>query len=247
MNMSTKSNRWKSYVAGGALVIGAATGAAVTANLVANADTTGSTTTGSTTGSTAGSTASAADTTSSSTTDTSTPTSTDTSATDGTADSTRPQRSSETALTGDTATKVTAAALAAYPGAAVDRVETDSDGVYEAHLTTAAGDKLIVQIGADFTVTGTQTGGGHGGGHGGGRGGHGAGGKGHGGSGETALTGDTATKVTDAATAAYPGATINRVETDSDGVYEAHLTTAAGDKVTVEIGADFTVTGTESH
>src|SRR3954447_3214029 len=42
----------------------------------------------------------------------------------------------ETALTGTTAAKVKAAALAKYPGATVQRVETDSDGVYEAHLTT---------------------------------------------------------------------------------------------------------------
>jgi hypothetical protein len=51
------------------------------------------------------------------------------------------------------------AALAKYPNATIQRVETDSDGVYEAHIVTAAGDELIVQVGKDFTVTGTQTGG----------------------------------------------------------------------------------------
>ena len=75
--------------------------------------------------------------------------------------------SGETPLTGTTADKVEAAALAKYPDATIDRLETDSDGVYEAHVTTAAGDKVIVQVGKDFTVTGTQTGGGPGGGHGG--------------------------------------------------------------------------------
>jgi len=35
-------------------------------------------------------------------------------------------------------------------------VETDSDGVYEAHVVTAAGDWVIVQVGKDFTVTGTK-------------------------------------------------------------------------------------------
>ena len=70
----------------------------------------------------------------------------------------------ETPLTGTTADKVEAAALAKYPGATIDRLETDSAGVYEAHVTTAAGDDVIVQVGKDFTVTGTQTGGG---GHGG--------------------------------------------------------------------------------
>jgi len=68
----------------------------------------------------------------------------------------------ETPLTGTTAAKVKAAALAKYPGATIDRLETDSDGVYEAHVTTKAGDDVIVQVGKAFTVTGTQTGGGHG-------------------------------------------------------------------------------------
>ncbi|MCW2712351.1 MAG: hypothetical protein JWR64_1209, partial [Marmoricola sp.] len=56
----------------------------------------------------------------------------------------------ETALTGTTAAKVKAAALAKYPGATIDRLETDSDGVYEAHVTTKDGGELIVQVGKDF-------------------------------------------------------------------------------------------------
>jgi hypothetical protein len=76
------------------------------------------------------------------------------------------QRSDEKLLTGDTADKVTAAALARYPKATIQRVETDSDGVYEAHLVTAAGDWVIVQVGKDFTVTGTQQPGQGGPGHG---------------------------------------------------------------------------------
>jgi hypothetical protein len=60
------------------------------------------------------------------------------------------------------------------------------------------------------------------------------------------LTGDTESKVRAAALAKYPGATMERIETDSDGVYEAHLTTSAGARVTVEVGKDFAVTGTES-
>lgn len=63
---------------------------------------------------------------------------------------------------------------------------------------------------------------------------------------EHLLTGDTASKVRSAAVAKYPGATVLRVETDSDGVYEAHLTTASGQRVTVEVGKDFTVTGDEA-
>ena len=86
-----------------------------------------------------------------------------------TGDQSKPQRSDESLLTGDTAAKVTAAALATYPNATIQRVETDSDGVYEAHLVTSGGDWIIVQVGKDFTVTGTQQPGmgGHGGGHGG--------------------------------------------------------------------------------
>src|SRR4051812_30617205 len=78
-------------------------------------------------------------------------------------DESKSQRSDEQLLTGDNATKVRDAALAKYPGATVQRVETDSDGVYEAHVVTAAGGHVIVQVGSDFTVTGTQSG--HGGGH----------------------------------------------------------------------------------
>ena len=75
----------------------------------------------------------------------------------GTGDPSQPQRSDEQLLTGDTATKVTDAALAKYAGATIQRVETDSDGVYEAHIVTADGTNVIVQVGADFTVTGTQS------------------------------------------------------------------------------------------
>jgi predicted nucleic acid-binding Zn-ribbon protein len=75
----------------------------------------------------------------------------------GTGDPSQPQRSDEQLLTGDTATKVTDAALAKYPDATIQRVETDSDGVYEAHIVTADGQQVIVQVGEDFAVTGTQS------------------------------------------------------------------------------------------
>jgi uncharacterized membrane protein YkoI len=68
----------------------------------------------------------------------------------------------ETPLTGTTADKVKAAALAKYPGATIDRLETDSDGVYEAHITTKAGQHVTVAVDKAFKVTGTHTGGGHG-------------------------------------------------------------------------------------
>jgi hypothetical protein len=79
-------------------------------------------------------------------------------------DPSQPQRSDETLLTGDTKTSVEKAVLALYPGATIERTETDSDGVYESHIVTADGDHVIVQVDKSFAVTGTQTGGGPGGG-----------------------------------------------------------------------------------
>ncbi len=74
----------------------------------------------------------------------------------GNSDPSQPQRSDEQLLTGDTATKVTDLVEAKYPDATIQRVETDSDGVYEAHIVTADGEQLIVQVGEDFSITGTQ-------------------------------------------------------------------------------------------
>ncbi len=72
-------------------------------------------------------------------------------------DESKSQRPDEHLLTGDTAGKVRAAALAKYPGATVLRVETDSDGVYEAHLTTSSGQRVTVEVGKDFKVTGLES------------------------------------------------------------------------------------------
>jgi hypothetical protein len=80
------------------------------------------------------------------------------------------------------------------------------------------------------------------------RDGDGRGGRHHGdgpGAGEEQLTGDAADRVEAAVLEEYPEATIDRLETDADGVYEAHITTAEGDDVTVELDADFALTGTE--
>ena len=71
------------------------------------------------------------------------------------------------------------------------------------------------------------------------------GGGGH--AGEEPLTGDIAAQVEAAALAEYPDATVVRLETDSDGVYEAHLETADGPEVTVEVDENFEVTGEETH
>jgi hypothetical protein len=71
----------------------------------------------------------------------------------------------ETLLTGDAATKVTDAALAANPGATIQRVETDAEGAaYEAHIVKSDGTRATVYLSDSFTVTSTETGG-PGGGH----------------------------------------------------------------------------------
>ena len=64
---------------------------------------------------------------------------------------------------------------------------------------------------------------------------------------ETVLTGDTASKVTTAAKAKVPGATIERVETDADGhaAYEAHMMKSDGSGITVYVNKQFEVVGSE--
>jgi hypothetical protein len=63
---------------------------------------------------------------------------------------------------------------------------------------------------------------------------------------EQLLTGDTKSKVEAAVLAKYPDATIERTETDDEGVYESHVVTTDGQHLTVQVGADFAVTGTDS-
>ena len=72
-----------------------------------------------------------------------------------TGDPSKPMRSDEKLLTGDTATNVTAAVKAKYPSATFQRVETDSDGVYEAHILVS-GKPMTVEVDKSFTVTGTE-------------------------------------------------------------------------------------------
>ena len=62
---------------------------------------------------------------------------------------------------------------------------------------------------------------------------------------EELLTGDTATKVTDAVKAQFPDATIKRVETDVDGAYEAHIVQADGTHATVKLDESFAITETD--
>jgi len=65
----------------------------------------------------------------------------------------------ETLLTGTTADKVKAAALAAVPGGTIIRVETDSAGSpYEAHITKSDGTQVTVKVDTNFKVTATEAG-----------------------------------------------------------------------------------------
>jgi uncharacterized membrane protein YkoI len=65
----------------------------------------------------------------------------------------------ETLLTGTDADKATAAALAAVPGATIERVETDAEGdAYEAHIVKADGTHATVKFDASFNVTSIDAG-----------------------------------------------------------------------------------------
>ena len=65
----------------------------------------------------------------------------------------------EVLLTGDTADKVRAAALAAVPGGTVQRVENDAEGSpYEAHMTKADGSRMTVKVDSSFSVTNVENG-----------------------------------------------------------------------------------------
>ena len=65
----------------------------------------------------------------------------------------------EELLTGDTAEKVKAAALAAVSGGTIQRVETDAEGSpYEAHMTRSGGSRVTVKVDSTFTVTNVENG-----------------------------------------------------------------------------------------
>jgi hypothetical protein len=62
----------------------------------------------------------------------------------------------ETPLTGETAEKVEATALARVKGGTVLRVETDRGGVYEAHVRKADGTEVEVKVNRAFEVTAVE-------------------------------------------------------------------------------------------
>ena len=146
-------------------------------------------------------------------------------------------------LTGDTADKVKAAALAKVPGGTVLRTESGGHGgaAYHAHVRKSGGSEVVVLVDKDFKATSVETG------RPAGAAARaapataaGPGGRGD----EKALTGATAAKVTAAAKAKVPGGTVLRVETDADhgSPYEAHVRKADGTEVEVLVDKDFEVT-----
>jgi uncharacterized membrane protein YkoI len=155
----------------------------------------------------------------------------------------RPARPAQVALTGETADKVKAAALAKVPGGTVLRTEKGGpDGSkYHAHVRKSDGTEVVVLVNASFEATAVQTGG---------RGG--PGGRGHGRPGDKrdeALTGDTAAKVKAAALAKVPGGTVLRAEKGGhDGAaYHAHVRRSDGTEVVVLVNASFEATSVEEH
>jgi uncharacterized membrane protein YkoI len=155
--------------------------------------------------------------------------------------------STETEVTGAAAASVKAAVLAKLPGATVQRVSTEDDGVatdkYEAFVTKADGTHAKVLLNAAFEVTAVQTDNHRG---------HGRRGPGGpGGSREPVLTGDTLTKVKAAVEAKLPGSTVNRASTETDGkstdAYEAHVTKSDGTQVEVLLDAKFNVTAVNTR
>jgi hypothetical protein len=70
------------------------------------------------------------------------------------------RRSDETLLTGETKSKVEAAATARLSGATIVRTETDADGnaAYEVHIVQADGTPATVYVDKQFDVVSVQTG-----------------------------------------------------------------------------------------
>src|SRR4051812_32296744 len=130
------------------------------------------------------------------------------------------------------------------PGAAGPETEAGGpDGTaYHAHIRTSDGKLQVVLVNASFQATAVQADDRRGAGP---RGDH--GGPGHGA--ETPLTGDTKSKVEAAVLAKYPGATIERTETNTDVIapYESHIETSAGSELEVHVSKDFAVTDAQQH
>lgn len=145
------------------------------------------------------------------------------------------RRAPHDALASDVAAKVKAAALEKVPGATVDRVEGPGPyaSAYHAHITAPDGTRQVVLVDDAFTATAVRADNGPvpGAGH-----------RGRG-PGEKALTGTTKDKVEAAVRARYPGATVERTESNGDGSapYESHITTSGGKELEVLVSSGFEV------
>jgi hypothetical protein len=134
--------------------------------------------------------------------------------------------SQDTPVTGDEASKVTAAVKAKDSAVTVSAVRKDPDGSYDV-LGTKAGSPVFFDVSKDLkTITGRT--GGPGGGKGPG---------GPGGSQDAAVTGAEAAKVTAAVKAKDSAVTVSAVRKDPDGSYDV-LGTKAGSPVFYEVSKD---------
>src|SRR3954454_24717483 len=146
----------------------------------------------------------------------------------------------ETPLTGDVLKNASDAAIAANPGATVERASTEdpaenTGAAYEVKITKKDGTRAEVLEDSSFKVVSTKADAGHAGHHG--RGGN---------PNEKAPTADDLTKATAAAKSAVPGGTVERATTEDSAentgaAYEVHVTKADGSQVEVLLDSSFKV------
>ena len=140
----------------------------------------------------------------------------------------QPGGSQDTPVTGEEATKVSAAVTAKDSTVTVESVRKDPDGSDDV-LGTKAGARVMFDVSADLaTVTENAGGPGMGGkgGPGGGMGGQ-----------HTEVTGEEASKVSAAVTGKDSAVTVGKVLKDADGSYDV-LGTKAGARVMFDVSAD---------
>jgi len=132
-----------------------------------------------------------------------------------------------TEVTGDEASKVSAAVTGKDSAVTVEKVMKDADGSYDV-LGTKAGARVMFDVSADLATV-TENAGGPGMG---GKGGSGGMGGQH-----TEVTGDEASKVSAAVTGKDSAVTVEKVMKDADGSYDV-LGTKAGARVMFDVSAD---------
>lgn len=146
------------------------------------------------------------------------------SATSTASDAPKQQGHSHTEVTGDELTKVSDAVKAKYSGITINQVQKDPDGSYDVD-GTLNGTNVSYDVSSDLgTITERAA-----------RGGGGKGGRG--GSQDTVVTGDEATKVTDAVKAKDSAIKVSEVRKDPDGSYDV-IGTSGSEKVFYEVSKD---------